>query len=345
MRRTARVLVTTALAVGSAIGVVAPTALTSTAAASAARVDSVRLNGFEAKLVADINAARRNAGLDAFVVVPGATDVARRWSWKMASGEQLWHNPSIVSDMEKAGSSSWGMLAENVGYGGSADPQALFSAYMNSPPHRANILDRATHYLGVGVVERDGIAWNTLDFVDSYSTRYGRTRVPAAGLTMDKQRITRTTELAMFESGTDQRFSTHGGGSVTASRLDFTGPTPKNDAAVTVLRTSGGAGGSASVMMRDSLDLTSATGLSLRLAAHNPRGASLPVRVTLHRAFGGNVSLGKVRVAPHAKWLNLPLPAGGRSFRDTVVLKVAGKAVQAAGGKVHLAMYDLRAAA
>ena len=156
MRGIARALVTTAVAVGAVIGVAGPTALSGTAAASAARVDSVRLNGFEAKLVADINNARRSAGLRAFVVVPGATDVARRWAWRMASGEQLYHNPSIVSDMEKAGSSAWGMLAENVGYGGSSDPQALFRAYMNSPPHRANILDCALRETGVGYVDDPG---------------------------------------------------------------------------------------------------------------------------------------------------------------------------------------------
>lgn len=342
MRRSTRVLVTTALAMGSVIGVAGPTALSGTAAASAARVDSVRLNGFEAALVADINDARRSAGLRALVVVPGATDVARRWSWRMARGQQLWHNPSIVSDMEKAGSAAWGMLAENVGEGGSSDPDVLFRAYMNSPPHRANILDGSTRYLGVGVVERQGIAWNTLDFVDAYSTRYGRTRVPAAGLTMDKERISRTTDLALLESGSDQRFKALDGGSVNATRLDFTGPSSGNDAAYTVMHAAG-THGHGSVLMRDALDLSQAKTLSLQLAASNPRGRAVPVRVTLKRAFGDSVRLGTVKAHHRATWVQLPLPAGAQSFRDSVVLRVGGKAVHAAGGKVRLAMYDLRA--
>src|SRR4051812_41532686 len=115
MRRTIRVLLTAGLAAGSALGLAAPTALTAPAAASAAHVDSVRLNGFEAKLVSDINRAGRAAGRRARVVVPGAPDVARRWSWRMATGDRLWHNPSIVGDLEKAGSNAWTALAENVG--------------------------------------------------------------------------------------------------------------------------------------------------------------------------------------------------------------------------------------
>jgi uncharacterized protein YkwD len=343
MRRTARVVLTAALAAGTALGIATPTALTTAASASAARVDSVRLNGFEAKLVSDINHARRSAGLRALVVVPGATDVARRWSWRMASGQQLWHNPSIVSDMEKAGSAAWTALAENVGYGGSSDPQALFQAYMNSPPHRANILDRDARYLGVGVVERQGIAWNTLDFVNAYSTRYGRTRVPAAGLTMDKQRITSTTDLAILESATDQRFVSRHGGAVKASRLAFTGPSASNDAAYTVLHAGSGASGHGSVLMRDALDLSQATTLSLQLAANNPRGRSIPVRVSLTRSFGDTVNLGTVHVSGHSHWVELPLPADAQSFRNEVVLRVGAHAVHDAGGRVRLAMYDLRA--
>ena len=344
MRRTIRVVLTAALAAGSAIGLAVPTALTTAASAAAARVDSVRLNGFEAKLVSDINQARRSAGLRALVVVPGATDVARRWSWRMAKGQQLWHTPQIVSDMEKAGSAAWSALAENVGDGGSADPHGLFQAYMDSPPHRANILDGDARYLGVGVVERQGLAWNTLDFVNAYSTRYGQTRVPAAGLTMDKQRITATTDLALLESGGDQRFVSRHGGSVKASRLAFTGPSASNDAAYTVLHAASGGTGHGAVMMRDALDLTNATGLSLQLSANDPRGRPVPVRVSLTKSFGDTVSLGTVRVGGHARWVDLPLPAGARSFRNQVVLRVGGQAVHNVGGRVRLAMYDLRAA-
>jgi hypothetical protein len=65
--------------------------------------------------------------------------------------------------------------------------------------------------------------------------------------------------------------------------------------------------------------------------------------VLLRRSFGDTVSLGVVRVGPNARWVHLSLPAAARTFRNTVVLRVNGKAVGAAGGRVRLAMYDLRA--
>src|SRR5207245_6253792 len=105
MRRTARVLATAAAAVAPMLGLVAPVALTAApAGASEQTVDSVHLNGYEAGLVARINNVRRSAGLRALVVVPGTTDVARRWAWHLASAQALSHNPRLVSNLQSAGS-------------------------------------------------------------------------------------------------------------------------------------------------------------------------------------------------------------------------------------------------
>src|SRR4051812_35912653 len=97
-------------------GLVAPLAQTTSAAAAERTVDRVRLNGFEARLVADTTPPRRAHGMRSLGVVPGATDVARRWSWHLAGAQSLSHNPSIVRDLERAGSGAWTMLSENVGY-------------------------------------------------------------------------------------------------------------------------------------------------------------------------------------------------------------------------------------
>src|SRR3954454_10385702 len=210
MRRPARLLATAVAAVAPVLGALAPQVMTTPAAASEQTVDSVHLNGFEAGLAARINDARRAHGLRSLVVVPGATDVARRWAWHLARAQTLSHNPNLVGALESAGSSAWTSIAENVGEGSSSDPNSLFQAYMASPPHRANILDSGARYLGVGVVERNGLAWNTLDFThalpctppdfpNAYSPRYGRTRVPAPGLAMDRQAITTATDVASLE--------------------------------------------------------------------------------------------------------------------------------------------------
>lgn len=343
MRRPARLLLTAALAATPVIGIAAPAALVTPAAATGGtHVLSVRLNGFESALAADINQARRSHGLRPLTVIAGATDVARRWSWHMAGSQILSHNPSILSDISRAGSSAWTMIAENVGEGPSDNPHNLFTAYMQSPEHRANILDPSAVYLGVGTVERDGIAWNTLDFTNAYSNSYGLTRVPAAGLTMDEETITSTTDVALLNT-TDQRFASSHSGGIAASRLAFTGPRVNNGSAYTWLHQVGGPTGHAGVLMRDALNLTHATKLCLQLSARSANGSKVPVRVSLRRSFGNSVSLGTVRVGPHAKWADLTLPAAAQSFRNVLVLHVNGTDVHRAGGKIRLAVYDVRA--
>jgi uncharacterized protein YkwD len=334
-------MITVAMAATTAAGFAVPQALSTPALAAASQVDAVRLNGFEAALVADINAARRHAGLRPLTVVAGATDVARRWSWRMAKGQSLLHNPSLVSSLEHAGTRAWTSNAENVGMGPAGDPDALFQAYMNSAPHKANILDGSSRFLGIGTVERGGIAWNTMDFTNAYNNNYGHTRVPADGLPMDSRSITRTTEVASLEAP-DQRFTSDRKGSVHASRVHYTGPSRRNDAVFTRLSKSGHSG-KGSLLMRDALDLSQADGLTLQLALRNPRHRAVPVRIVLRRSFGDSVTLGTVRVGARHRWISFDLPAGARGFRNALSLEVGAKALRAAGGRGRLAVYDVRA--
>lgn len=343
MRRTASFLLTAALAAAPVTGLALPSALVAPAAAATTSVDHVLLNGFESRLAVEINSARRSAGLHPLTVVPGTTDVARRWAWKLAGAERLWHNPSIIGDLEHAGSGAWTDIAENVGYGPAQQPHTLFSAYMHSPEHRANILDPSVRYLGVGVVERDGYAYNTLDFTNAYSSGYGHTRVPAAGLTMDETSVTATTDLAMLERGRDQRFASHSHGSVHAGRIAFTGPSTGNDAAYSVLRRTRGGTGHGVVVMHDALDLSQATSLGLQVSAPNPRHRSVTVRLSLRRSFGSPVGLGRVTIPKGRSWVHVALPNAARTFRDALAIRVSAKSVRAAGGKVRLNVYDVRA--
>ena len=341
MRRALAAAATCAAAAAPLLAAVLPAAAPA-ASATETTVNAVLLNGYEAALAADINATRRQHGLPALVVTAGTSDVARRWAWRMASAQVLSHNPAIVRDIERSGSAAWGEVAENVGEAPSDDPQMLFSAYMNSPPHRANILDPAARYLGVGVVERDGTAWNTLDFTDAYSSTYGRTRVPAAGMTIDRKVISAPTDLASLERP-DQRFGTSRGGAVRASRIHFTGPTTRNDSAYAYLTRVRRASGHGDVLMRDALDLSNATTLSLQLAARDRRGRAVAVQVLLGRSYGPTVSLGTVSAGARPHWVTLDVPADARDFQTSLTLRVGSSAVAAAGGSVRLNLYDVRA--
>ena len=340
MRRPARLLATVVAAVAPALGALVPQLVTAPAAATERTVNSVHLNGYEAGLVARINDVRRAAGLRALVVVPGATDVARRWSWHLARAQALSHNPNLVSALAHAGSGAWTEIAENVGVAGSTDPASLFHAYMASPPHKANILDSQARYLGVGVVERSGLAWNTLDFTNAYSTSYGRTRIPAPGLTMDRQTITSTTDVASLERP-DQRFGSVRAGRVSASLVHYTGPTSGNDSAYAQLTRHGR--GHGDLVMNDALDLSKARTLQLQLAAPNPTGRALYVHVLLSRAFSGTVEVATVRVAAGRHWYTLTLPSAARTFRNSLVLRVNSRALAAVGGRARLVLLDLRA--
>lgn len=342
MRPSARVLAIAVFAATPIVGLVSPTATGTAGAAQSysTGVTAVRLNGFEAALVADINNARRQHGLVPLTVIAGATDVARRWSWKLANAQVLSHNPSIVSNIAGAGSAAWTEIAENVGEGPSDSPDVLFNAYMASPEHRANILDRGARFLGVGTVERDGLAWNTLDFTNAYNNNYGFTRVPAAGLTMDQHPITQTTDVAML-NGVDQRFAASQQGGLTASRLAFT--TRGNGSAFTWLRQRSSASGMAGVFMRDALDLDKASQLALQLAASSSRGAKVPVHVYLRRSFGSTVDLGTVQLNGTSQWVYFTLPTAARTFRNSLDLEVSAAGVRSAGGSVKLSVYDVRA--
>jgi uncharacterized protein YkwD len=78
-------------------------------------------------------------------VLPTQADAQRKaqaWAEKLARENTLYH--SKLSDGIRA---NWCSLGENVGYGPSI--QAIETAYMNSPGHKANIV--STKWNGVGI--------------------------------------------------------------------------------------------------------------------------------------------------------------------------------------------------
>jgi uncharacterized protein YkwD len=172
--------------------VTALTALLTTVApaapANAAVINSVTLNASEAGLVNYINSARRKAGLKPVIVTSGTTDVARRWARQMSNSKTLKHNPNFATQVRNAGSPKWTRVTENVGYASACNVKQLFDAYMKSPGHRKNIMDPKVRYLGIGSVDRKdpkwscGILYNTMNFVNQYSSTYGKTRVAPAKL-------------------------------------------------------------------------------------------------------------------------------------------------------------------
>lgn len=106
----------------------------------------------EERFLARIAAAREARGLPAYEVGGILTLVAREQARRMAERDTLFHNPQLTSDVP-----NWRFLGENVGYG--PDALTVHHAFMDSPGHRANILDRDYTRVGVGVVVRGGRVW------------------------------------------------------------------------------------------------------------------------------------------------------------------------------------------
>jgi uncharacterized protein YkwD len=120
----------------------------------------------EYELLAKINKARAAYGIGPLVLSRLETDkVSRPWTYKMAGAARLSHNPYYVSQTSAYVTRSWTRITENVGYG--PNLSTTFSAFMQSAPHRANILDRGVNWVGLGAVSKGGRLWITMNFVRS----------------------------------------------------------------------------------------------------------------------------------------------------------------------------------
>jgi uncharacterized protein YkwD len=110
----------------------------------------------DASLVDSTNDLRAAHGLRRMKVSPTLSKLAYHHSVAMARKGKLWHN-----DISSA-TDHWVWLGQNVGVGRSAE--ALQKAFMDSPPHRANILRRKANLFGVGTYISKGRIWVTVNF-------------------------------------------------------------------------------------------------------------------------------------------------------------------------------------
>jgi hypothetical protein len=110
------------------------------------------------------NQARTDNGLGALQYDAGAASVAIFWANQLASSGTLQHNPNLVTQIETNDTTAWTRIGENVGFGPSVS--SLQTAFMNSAPHKANILGDFNR-LGVGATrDGNGTLWVVLDFVN-----------------------------------------------------------------------------------------------------------------------------------------------------------------------------------
>jgi uncharacterized protein YkwD len=119
----------------------------------------------ERDLFSSVNQARRAQGLPPLRWDESLAAAARRHAEVMAEHGAAQHafpgEPSLSARAKQAGAHfTW--LSENVTQGPS--PEFIHTQFMNSPAHRANILDRDMDSVGIAVVEQHSQLFAVEDF-------------------------------------------------------------------------------------------------------------------------------------------------------------------------------------
>lgn len=142
----------------------------------------------ESDQVSRINNYRKSNGRAALRRSSCLSGIARSWAMHMGQRGKLAHSNDTGSGIYVYGldyskqvpaqcGSNWKMIGENVGVGYASD--SLFGAFVNSAPHRANILNSSFDYVGVGAyISSDGRLWVTQIFADCPSCSSAYTKAP-----------------------------------------------------------------------------------------------------------------------------------------------------------------------
>lgn len=119
-----------------------------------------QLNAFERQMFELTNRERVNNGLEPLQVDGELSRVAREKSRDMAINFYFDHNSPVYGspfDMMRAYGITYRTAGENIAKG-QRTPEEVVQAWMNSPGHRANILNPSFTHIGVGFVE-NGNHW------------------------------------------------------------------------------------------------------------------------------------------------------------------------------------------
>lgn len=121
------------------------------------------------------NAARKARGIPTLNDHVLANRVAGRHSNEMAADETIYHNRNLPSDLppfRTAGENvGMGPIDGNDGDGPETGCDVIQEAFMSSPGHRSNVLDRDFTHVGIGVTLQGDTMYVTLDFLDPKEVR------------------------------------------------------------------------------------------------------------------------------------------------------------------------------
>jgi len=88
------------------------------------------------------------------------SQVARRHTLAMVRAGELFHTGDVGVYLDGISWHAWG---ENVGFT-PGSVESMQGAFMKSPPHRTNVLNRGFRHVAIGAVRVDGVLWVTVFF-------------------------------------------------------------------------------------------------------------------------------------------------------------------------------------
>jgi hypothetical protein len=147
----------------------------------------IRAGGADQVLFELANRERAAQGLPALKWNDALAQAARQHALRMAQQNALSHQlpgeAALPARVSNAGG-HFSTIAENVAEG--PDPDRINQQWMNSPPHRANLLDPELNSVGIAVADRNG----TLFAVEDFS-------VAAGGMSISEQEKVVDAQLQM----------------------------------------------------------------------------------------------------------------------------------------------------
>lgn len=126
------------------------------AADSPPKKDEVKLSEAEQALLDRTNAERKAAGVPALTASPKLSAAARGHAENMAKQDMLAHDldGKTFGDRITAAGYKYTQAGENIAQGQEAAKEAV-ETWMNSPPHKANLLNEDFTEVGLGTAKNE----------------------------------------------------------------------------------------------------------------------------------------------------------------------------------------------
>jgi uncharacterized protein YkwD len=137
------------------------------AAASPNPHHSAKVRAFDTHLLRHANHARTTNHMRGYAMNDKLWVIAHAWAKHLSKVGTLSHNPNLAKRVTKV-CPNWTSIGENVGTVTGGHATTLFQAYMHSPSHRANILDKRYTQVGIATVKTkvngEVVEWDVMDF-------------------------------------------------------------------------------------------------------------------------------------------------------------------------------------